>query len=165
MAEASPASKAKAKPAAPALGLEMPKFEFPKFEVPHIEVPAALREFAEKGVAQAKDNYEKMKSAAEEATEVLESTYLTASKGASEYGLKSIEAARANVNAAFDFMAELMSAKSVSDVVELSTTHLREQFETATAQAKDLTVIAQKVAAEAAEPIKDGITSAFQKYS
>ena len=48
---------------------EMPKFEMPKFEMPKMEVPAAFREIAEKGVAQAKENYEKMKSAAEEATE------------------------------------------------------------------------------------------------
>ena len=165
MAEISPASKTKVKSAPPAMGLELPKFDFPKFEVPNVEVPAALREFAEKSVAQAKDNYEKMKSVAEEATDVLEGTYLTASKGASEYGLKAIDAARVNVNAAFDFMAELMTAKSASDVVELSTTHLREQFETATAQVKNLTAIAQKVAVEATEPIKGGFTSAFKKSS
>ena len=51
----------------------MPKFEMPKFEV-----PAAFREFAEKGVAQAKDAYEKVKAAAEEATYLLEDTYTTA---------------------------------------------------------------------------------------
>ena len=49
--------------------------------MPKFEVPAAFREFAEKGIAQAKENYEKMKSAAEQATDVLEDTYSTASKG------------------------------------------------------------------------------------
>ena len=44
-----------------------------------------------------------MKSAAEEATDVLEDTYATATKGAADYGLKLIETARANTNAAFDF--------------------------------------------------------------
>ena len=43
---------------------EMPKFEMPKFDMPSMEVPAAFREFAEKGVAQAKDGYEKAKAAA-----------------------------------------------------------------------------------------------------
>ena len=43
--------------------------------MPKMEVPAAFRELAEKGVAQAKDNYEKIKSAAEQATDVLEETY------------------------------------------------------------------------------------------
>src|SRR5262249_48669986 len=82
---------------------EKPKFEMPNFEMPKMEVPAAFREFAEKSVSQAKETYEKMKSAAEEATDVLEDTYAHASKGASDYGLKLIETARANTNATLDF--------------------------------------------------------------
>ena len=97
--------KAKSKPASTsaASAFELPKFELPNFEIPKMEIPAAFREIAEKSVSQAKENYEKMKSAAEEATDVLEDTYATATKGASEYGLKCIEAARANTNATFDF--------------------------------------------------------------
>src|SRR5579871_1109315 len=98
MAEAATATppKSKSKPAAN-------PFEMPKFEIPQVEMPAAFREFAERGVAQARDTYEKMKAAAEEATDVLETTYSTATRGASDYGLKMIEAARINTNAAFDF--------------------------------------------------------------
>ena len=71
MVEASTAPKAKtSKPVTGAF--EMPKFEMPKFDIPKVEMPAAFREFAERGVAQAKDTYEKMKAAAEEATDVLE---------------------------------------------------------------------------------------------
>src|SRR5437764_1274225 len=99
-------------------GFEFPKFEVPMFEMPKMEVPAAFREFAEKGVSQAKEAYEKMKTAAEEATDVLEDTYSTASKGAADYGLKLIEATRVNTNAAFDFYTELMTVKSYSEVVE-----------------------------------------------
>ena len=82
---------------------EIPRFDMPKFDMPKMEVPAAFREFAEKGVNQAKDNWEKMKAATEEATDLIEDSYATASKGAADYGLKLIEAARANTNAAFDF--------------------------------------------------------------
>ena len=78
---------------------EMPKFDMPKFDMPKMEVPAAFREFAEKGVAQTKDAYEKMKAAAEESTAMLETCYATASKGSTEYGVKVIEIARANTNA------------------------------------------------------------------
>ena len=45
---------------------EMPKFELPGFDLPKFEVPAAFREAAEKGGAQAKEGWEKMKSATEE---------------------------------------------------------------------------------------------------
>ena len=142
---------------------EMPKFELPKFEMPKIEFPSAFRELAEKSVAQAKENYEKMKTAAEDATEMLEDTYATASKGYSEYGLKLIETARANSNAAFDLVAKLLGAKSASEVVELSSGYMRAQFDTVTAQAKDLADHAQKVATETTAPIKETFTSAFSK--
>ena len=72
--------------------------------MPKMEVPTAFREFAEKGIAQAKENYEKVKSAAEQATDVLEDTYSTASKGCASYGLKLIETARTNSDAAFDLI-------------------------------------------------------------
>jgi phasin len=142
---------------------EMPKFEMPNFEMPKMEIPAAFREFAEKSVSQAKETYEKMKSAAEEATDVLEGTYTTASQGARDYGLKMIEQARTNTNAAFDFANEFMAVKSVSEAVELTTAHARKQFETFTSQTKELTALAQKVTTETTEPVKESFSKAFKK--
>src|SRR5215468_3284311 len=115
MSEATTTPKGKSK-SAPVAGFEapkfempkfeMPKFEMPKFDLPKFEMPAAFRDIAEKSVSQAKENYEKMKAAAEEATDLLEDTYATASKGAADYGVKVIEVARANTNAAFDYATE-----------------------------------------------------------
>src|SRR6266852_6322536 len=122
-----PKAKSKATAAPAASAFELPKFELPNFEIPKMEIPAAFREIAEKSVSQAKETYEKMKSAAEEATDVLEDTYATATKGVSDYGLKLIEAARENTNATFDFYGELMTVKSFSEMVELSTAHARKQ--------------------------------------
>jgi phasin len=165
MAEAATTAP-KTKPAKPAMAaFEMPKFEMPKFDMPKVEMPAAFREMAERGVAQAKDTYEKMKAAAEEATDALETTYSTATKGASDYGLKVIEAARANTNAAFDFAGEIMTAKTLSEVVELTNAHARKQFESLAQQSKELGALAQKVATETAEPIKSGMSKAFTKVA
>jgi phasin len=150
---------------APAPIFEMPKFEMPKFEMPRMEVPAAFREIAEKGVAQARENYEKMKAVAEEATDVLEDTYATATKGASGYGLKVIEHARANSDATFDLLSELMGARSYAAVVELSSSFMRKQFDALTAQTRDLAETAQKVATETVEPMKDSFASAFKKVA
>src|SRR5215475_1729167 len=139
MADATTTTSPKVKASKPASSaFEMPKFEMPKFEVPKVEMPAAFREFAERGVAQCKDTYEKMRAAAEEATDVMESTYSTAAKGASDYGLKVIDAARINTNAAFDFAGEIMAAKTLSEVVELTSAHARKQYEALTAQSKGL---------------------------
>ena len=147
------------------IGVRVPEIRHAELRDAEDGNPPAFREFAEKGVSQAKENYEKMKTAAEEATGLLEGTYATASKGASEYGFKVIEAARINTNAAFDFASELMNAKSFSDFVELSTAHTRKQFETLTAQSKELASLAQKVATETAEPVKESVNKAFKKVA
>ena len=166
MADATTAIPPKMKTGKPIAGVfDMPKFEMPTFEIPKVEMPAAFREFAERGVAQCKDSYEKMKAAAEDATDVLETTYSTASKGAADYGLKVIETTRVNTNAAFDFYGELITAKSLSEVIELSSAHSRKQFEALTAQRKELGALAQKVATETAEPIKSGMNKAFSKVA
>jgi|SRR5579863_92849 len=128
---------------------EMPKFEMPRFDIPKVAMPAAFREFAERGVAQCKDTYEKMKAAAEQAADLLEDTYATADKGASEYGLKVIEATRVNSQVTFDFASKLAAAKTLAEVVELSNAQLRKQFEALTQQSMEFSALAQKVATEA----------------
>ena len=138
---------------------ELPKFEIPRFDMPGMEIPAAFREFAEKGVAQARENYEKCKSATEQATEVLEDTYSTAAKGCTDYGLKLIDCARTNTNATFDLAGQMVSVKSFAELVEVTTGYMRAQFEVLTAQAKELSEQAQKVAVATAEPIKESVTS------
>lgn len=165
MTEATTKVKAAAK-AAHASAFEkaqIPRFDIPKFDLPRMEVPAAFREIAERSVAQARDGYERMKAVAENTTDVLEDTYATATKGATSYTLKAIEAARTNTNAAFDFASELLTAKSLSEAVELTSTHVRERFEALVEQTKQLTAIAQKVAVETSEPLKTGVNKAFKK--
>jgi phasin len=133
--------------------------------MPKLEVPAAFREFAEKGVNQAKDNWEKMKAATEEATDLVEDSYATVSRGAADYGQKVIETARVNANANFDFAGQLLTVKSLSEAVELSTAHLRKQFEALTEQTKELNTLAQKIASEASEPLKESMTGVFKKVA
>ncbi len=152
-----------AKHAASPFGL--PKFEIPKSDLPNMEMPEAFREIAEKGVAHAKDTYEKAKAAAEEATDLLKDTYTIAAKGATDYNLKVIEIARTNTNTAFDYAHELLAVKSLSEFVELSTAHARKQFEAMTAQTKELTELAHKVTTEIAAPLKTGVTKAFNKVA
>ena len=160
-----------AKAAAPVIPLfEMPKFgmpgfEMPKFDMPTMEIPPAFRELAEKGVAQTKDAYEKMKAVAEAGTEMLETSYATASKGSTDYGLKVIEIARTNTNTYFDFIEKMFGVKSPSELIELATAHTRTHFETLTGQGKELATLAQKVATESAEPIKSGVEKAMKKVA
>jgi len=141
---------------------EMPKFEMPKFEMATAEVPAAFREMAEKSVEQARAGYAKMKAAAEEATDLMEDTYETARAGAIEYNTKSLEAIKANTDAAFGFAKEFFAVKTVAEAVELQTAFARKQFETLTAQIKDLQETAKKVATETSAPIKAATEKAMK---
>ena len=120
-------------------------FALSKNAMPNLEVPADFREMIDKGVAQARDTYAKAKAAGEEAADLLQTTYATAAKGATDYNLKVIEIARANANTAFDYAHQLLAVKSLSEFVELSTAHARNQFEAMTAQTKEFTELAQKV--------------------
>ena len=162
MAEAATATKAKTPKSAPS-SFEISSFEMPTFDMKTLEVPAAFRDIAEQSISQSKDTYEKMKAVAEEATDVLENTYATTSRGMSDFGLKLIEVARVNTNAAFDFVSELFAVKSCAEALELSSVHAQKQFGTFTAQTKELSALAQKVATDVAEPMKEGVTKAFNK--
>jgi phasin len=134
-----------------------------KYETAKMEVPAEFREMTDKGLAHARDAYAKAKVAGEEAADLLQNTYTTVAAGAMNYNLRVIAIARTNTCAALDCAQELLGAKSLSEFIELSTVHGREQFDIVSAQNKELWALAQKVATEAAEPTKTGISKALNK--
>ncbi len=118
------------------------------------EVPEQMRAFAEKGVSQARDSYAKFKDAAETHNGTMEAVFTNASKGASTYSAKLVEFMKANTTTSLDFAQELFGVKTPAEALELWTSHTRKQFETLTAQAKELAELSQKVATETVEPIK-----------
>ena len=126
------------------------------------EVPEQVRAFAEKGVSQARDNYAKFKDAAETHNGTIEAVFTSASKGASEYSAKLMEMMKSNATASLDFAQQLFGVKTPSEAMELWTAHARKQFETLTAQAKQLAELSQKVATETAEPIKTSASKLFK---
>jgi phasin len=141
----------------------LPKFEMPKFDLPNMEMPEAFRGMAEKGVEHTRDAYAKAKVASEEAADLLENTFATAAKRATDYNRKLIEIARTNTRAAFDYVHELLGAKSPSEFIELSTAQMRKQFEIVSAQNTELCALAHEITTEAAGTIKTGVSKAFNK--
>ncbi|MDH2384428.1 phasin [Bradyrhizobium sp. CER78] len=127
------------------------------------EVPEQVRAFAEKGVLQARDSYAKFKDAAETHNSTVEAVFTSMNKGATAYSAKLIEFFKANTTSSLDFAQELFSVKSPTEAVELWTAHARKQFETYTAQAKELAELGQKVASETAEPIKASASKFYQQ--
>jgi phasin len=120
-----------------------------------------VRKATERGVEETRAAYARVKAAAEEATGSLETSYSTASKGILEFNTKALEAMRANTDAAFDLVKALFSAKSLSEAITLQSEHARKQYEAMSFQAKELVNLAQKVAADAAEPIKSTVVRTF----
>jgi phasin len=126
------------------------------------EVPEQMRAFAEKGVSQARDNYAKFKDAAETHNGTVEAVFTTAGKGFSAYSAKLMEFMKANTTAGLDFAQELIGVKSPSEAMELMSAYTKKQYETLTAQAKELAELTQKVATETAEPIKTSASKLFK---
>ena len=139
--------------AAPAF--EMPKFEMPKFEMPKFEVPPAFREFAEKGIAQAKENYEKCQECGRAGHRC--------PRGHLFHGLQGLCELRpqGDRDHARQQRCRLRSDERADEREVLcrrwsnSPAHfMRKQFDALIAQAKELSEHAQKVATETAEPIR-----------
>ena len=139
----------------------VPNFEMPKFDISNMEMPEAFHEMTEKSVAHAKDTYAKAKVVSEEAADLLQNTYATVAKGATDYNFKVIEIARTNTRAAFDYAHELLGVKSPSEFIELSTAQMHKQFDIASAQNRELCALAQEVATETAESIKSRVSKVF----
>lgn len=137
---------------------------FPSTVVP-FEVPGAFREFAEKGVTQARETYDRFKEAADETNGAIEAVYSAAAKGANAYNTKLLDIAKTNTNAWFDFATALIGVTSLSQATELVSAHSKSQFEALTAQTKELAELSQKVAADTVEPIKASTSKVFKQVA
>ena len=128
-------------------------FSFTAFDPSKVQ--ESLRDFAEKGAAQSKDAYAKLKTATEEATKTVEATVQTAQAGTVEIGLKAIDALRTNAEMSLSHMEALLGVKSVAELVELQTSFIRKQAEVTVEQAKSIQETAKKVAETVTKPGKD----------
>lgn len=118
-----------------------------------------FRAMTQKSMEQSKEAYARMKAAAEDATRTLESTMENAHQGSLQLSKKAIEAMRNNAEMGFDHLDRLMSAKSVAEMIEMQTSYVRKQIETATDQTKEMQALTQSVAQDMMKPGRQ----AFQK--
>ncbi|AOF91732.1 phasin [Sinorhizobium sp. RAC02] len=124
----------------------------------------SFRDFAEKGAAQSKEAYAKMKEAAEDATKTVEATLESAQAGSVELGLKAIDALRTNAENSLSHLEALLGVKSVSELFELQTAFLRKQAEVAVEQAKTLQETSKKVAEKVSAPGKSAAEKAMKSF-
>jgi len=137
-------------------------FAFPSFDP--AKVSDTYRQFAEKGVAQSKDTYARMKAAAEDATKTIEATMESAQAGTVELGLKAIEAMRVNADSSLSHLEALFGVKSVAEMIELQTAFVRKHVELGVDQAKTLQETSRKVAENVAKPGKSAVDKAVSEF-
>jgi phasin len=116
------------------------------------------KRFADKSAASAHESLETGKAA-------VEKSYTATVENIRDFNVKMIGAARANAEAAFDFVLQVATAKAPSDIVELWTAHGQKQFERLSEQTKELTALGQKIAGESAGPFAHGVNQVFKKAS
>lgn len=143
----------------------IPMAQDPFSTVVPFEVPGSIREFAEKGVSQARETYEKFKDVAQSSNETIEAVYASAQKGAADYSGKLIDIARTNTNSAFDVAEKLAAVKSPSEVFSIWTAYARSQYETLSSQTRELVELGQRVATDTVEPIKTASSKVFNKVA
>jgi hypothetical protein len=90
-------------------------------------------------------------------------TLTTVTRSTADFNLQLLEMARSNANSAFDFAHRLMGMQSPSELLEVSATQARKQFESFTAQTRQLITLAQEGWADAAAPLTSGAASAFAR--
>ena len=131
------------------------------FDLPLFAVPDIFRGIVEQSAVRAKENCEKMKTVSGEIADILREAYMTGAKGAADYGAKMIEISSVNASSAFDFLTNIAGTKSLSEVIQLSATQGRKNFEATSVQNKELWELAQRVASETAEPLKKRLAGAL----
>lgn len=139
-------------------------FDAFKFEMPAMDIPASFRDFAEKGLTQARDTYAKMKSAAEDAGSVVEDTFETAREGAFTLSVKAIDAAKTNSDASFALAKDLFGAKTFAEVIELQTSFARKQFDAMQAQIKEFQELTQKYVTQTTKPVTAQVEKTFKDF-
>ena len=134
-------------------------------DLPFFATPGIFNGMTEQSVARAKENCEKMNAASGAITGVLSEAYSTNAKGIADYTAKVIEFSGANTNSAFDFLTHLLGTKSPSEILQLSATHGRKNFEATTAQSRELWELARRSRPRLPSQSRRVFTGALQKAS
>ena len=121
------------------------------------QFPGAFRDMAEKSVTQAREGYAKMKTAAEDATDLVGTSVEAAREGALALSVKALDAAKTNSDASFALARELFGAKTFAQVIELQSAYARKLFESVTVQFKEFQQLTEKVVTDATKPVADKV--------
>ena len=116
-----------------------------------------LREFAQIGARKATEGFEQISKAAQSATEQVSAQALEARDSASKVGLKLLDVAKEENDAAYAAMRDLLATRSPIEAFDISAKYWRGRLETRLARAQDLGAFVRRAADEAVRPVVDRI--------
>lgn len=117
----------------------------------NFDIPAPVRQMAEKSVEQTKEAYDRLMDAARQAQGMFASSSNVVGAGSKEIQEKTMQYAEANVQAGFDFAERLVKAKDLQEVLDIQTQFARQQMETYSQQAQEISQMIAE-AAQKAQP-------------
>jgi phasin len=132
-----------------AKGIADAAFSYPKFEMPE-----AFRSLTEQSLTQTREAYAQLKTAAEEATDILEDGFETARVNMRDVQFKALDLVKANADATFDLVRKLLTTSSPAEAFQLQTAFARERFEALVDYSKDVQTTLNKAGEEATKPAK-----------
>lgn len=109
------------------------------FEAPLLEVPQAVREMAEKNVAQVRQAYEQFSSMLQQAQEAVVKSQGAMAQSAIAIQTKALQYAQSNVETNFRFASELARAKDVKEYLDIQSRYAKSQLEAYARQAQEIT--------------------------
>ena len=121
------------------------------------EVPQAMRDLAERNIAQMRETYERSKDALEGIVQSWERSFDATNQGAVALNRKIIDIAQRNINSGFDLAKRLAGAKNLAEATELQADYWRKHLDTLAAQAEEVRTLSAQVAADATKPMKRGM--------
>ena len=131
--------------------------------IPKNKAEEQARRTAERVTERSKEGFERITAVSGETAETMRDSYSKALKGAQDYQNRLIEFTQTNADRSFELAHRLLSAKSPSELVEVSSDHLRRQWEIMADQAKQLAELTQNVTLATAEPLKAGLEKVFNR--
>lgn len=128
------------------------------------KVSEAMRDLAEKNIAQTREVYERYKDAIEAALETLEKSFVAAGQGATALNRKLIDIFRRNIDSGFDLAKSLAGAKNLAEAMEVQAAYWRKQLDALAVQTEEMRTLSAKVTTDTAEQITAHVRRGMEEF-
>jgi phasin len=118
-------------------------------DAPQLEIPEAVRELAERNVEQARSAYNQFMDMARKAQDAVTKSQGAMAAGALDIQARALKYAEQNINASFNFAADLARARDLKEYLEIQTRYAQKQMQDYAKQAQDLGALLAEAAQKA----------------